>query len=133
MIVPMKKATLLCLAHDRAATLDALRGLGGGDAGEDLLPELHPHGEAVVVHGPLGVGPQFVAHRLHPEHVRLVHEAAPRRLRTRSYCADLSARVRSLRGGLGLAVARSSATVMAARVQVVNTPERMARSKSSGR
>ena len=28
MIVPMKKATLLCLAHDRAATLDALRNLG---------------------------------------------------------------------------------------------------------
>lgn len=28
MIVPMKKLTLLCLAHDRAATLEALRGLG---------------------------------------------------------------------------------------------------------
>ena len=28
MIVPMKKATLLCLAHDRAAALDALRNLG---------------------------------------------------------------------------------------------------------
>mgnify|MGYP001765159454 CR=1 FL=1 len=28
MIVPMKKLTLLCLAHDRAATLETLRGLG---------------------------------------------------------------------------------------------------------
>ena len=28
MIVPMNKLTLLCLAHDRAATLEALRGLG---------------------------------------------------------------------------------------------------------
>ncbi len=28
MIVPMKKTTLLCLAHDRAATLETLRGLG---------------------------------------------------------------------------------------------------------
>ena len=28
MIVPMKKLTLLCVAHDRAATLEALRGLG---------------------------------------------------------------------------------------------------------
>ena len=28
MIVPMQKLTLLCLAHDRAATLEALRGLG---------------------------------------------------------------------------------------------------------
>ena len=28
MIVQMKKLTLLCLAHDRAATLEALRGLG---------------------------------------------------------------------------------------------------------
>ena len=28
MIVPMKKLTLLCVAHDRGATLDALRGLG---------------------------------------------------------------------------------------------------------
>ena len=28
MIIPMKKVTLLCLAHDRAATLEALRGLG---------------------------------------------------------------------------------------------------------
>ena len=28
MIVQMKKLTLLCVAHDRAATLEALRGLG---------------------------------------------------------------------------------------------------------
>ena len=28
MIVQMKKLTLLCLAHDRAATLETLRGLG---------------------------------------------------------------------------------------------------------
>jgi V/A-type H+/Na+-transporting ATPase subunit I len=43
MIVPMKKVTLLCLAHDRAATLEVLRGLGV----LHVKPVVHPAGSGL--------------------------------------------------------------------------------------
>ena len=43
MIVRMKKVTLLCLAHDRAATLEALRGLGV----LHVKPVVHPAGSGL--------------------------------------------------------------------------------------
>ena len=43
MIVPMKKLTLLCVAHDRAATLEALRGLGV----MHVKPAVHPSGSGL--------------------------------------------------------------------------------------